>query len=315
MNDKLRSDAKIHWFKWFLSIFAAVDATEYSAAEFVKKAEDSGRKLLIIFLVLVFWLCLIALAIKSYLFFSNNDTLFSVVAQTEKLEVTTFPSSVYPDWSLDAVKSEDCKGTEYVLTGTLTIKPQSKIHIERVGTQELYISIEGGEEQVVSEFRSLKEGTSVFKECLFMKFSDPSALPLSFPVDGIVRLGGQIKEGVNPMPLLLSGQVKIADKAAVSNEYYTAEPYELTIGDVFSIEQPTTQSSGFIYVNEEPGFTVSYNGKGKAGAIHRYKSEPISLENSIWTKLFNDETLIILWIFLGALYTCIKIVIRLCFSD
>lgn len=302
---------KIDWFKWLLSIFSATDDITYTASEFVEHANNSRNRSLIIVLLFFFRTSLLVLVFISVAFFTNNNTVYNVSARSEIVSVSPFPGAQYPDWKLkDASFSygdEEVKNA----SGTLSINSNSTVLFERVGVQNTYIAIEGKDKALVASLMSSDGRVYNFTEDVFITISSTDEKPVSFLFDGTISIGGGIEEGKHPMPILLSGKVDIADKAALSQEYYIASPYELKIGDMFSIDSPVTQSSGFLYIDDSPGMQITYSGKGKEAYIERYKSEPIKLKNSVWTKLINDQTLIFLWVFFVMLYTVIKVIIRL----
>lgn len=298
------------WQKLLLGIFVATEEVPYSANEFVKKAKKSTKHRVIWTLASLFWLFLVSIFFISFLFFSNSNTLFNVVATTEKININSFDKIHYPKWLLnEATLYNDCDKASSMVSGLLTIDNGTTIEFLRIGAGKLQITLNSDEKDTVGKIEGLSESLS---DCVVLEFTPEPNDSFTMAIDGIVKIGGEIKESVVRTPILLGGKIHIADKAVLSQEYYLAEPYELTIGDMFSIKDQSVQSSGFVLINDAPGMKITYASKGSVGVIERYKTESISLKNSFWTKLYNDETIILLWILLGAFYTVIKVSIRFC---
>jgi hypothetical protein len=298
------------WQKFLLGIFVATEEMPYSANEFVEEAKKSTKHKIIWALASLFWLFLVSIVFISFLFFSNSSTLFNVVATTEKINISSFEKIHYSKWLLnEATLYNDCDENSSKVSGLLTIDNGTTIEFLRIGTGKLQITLTSDEQDTVGTIEGLPESLS---DCVVIEFTPELNNSFTMAIDGIVKIGGEIKESVVRTPILLDGKIHIADKAVLSQEYYLAEPYELTIGDMFSINEQSVQSSGFVLIDETPGMKITYASKGSVGVIERYKTESISLKNSFWTKLYNDETIILLWILLGAFYTVIKVSIRFC---
>ena len=298
------------WLKLLLGIFVATEDMPYSANDFVKEARISKKYWLIRVLASFFWLSLLFIIFLSVLFFKNSNTLFNVVAITEKIEVSAYEKVQFPIWLLNsAVLYNGCDDTSSEASGQLVIYKDTAIEFLRIGSGNLYITLNSDELDSVGKIEGFPE---LLSDCIVLEFTHNSSKSFTMPIDGKVNIGGEVKESVERMSVLLEGKIHIADKAVLSQEYYVSEPYELTFGDKFSIKDQTVQSSGFVLIDNNPGMKVTYASKGSVGVIERYKTESISLKNSFWTKLFNDETVILLWILLGALYTIIKVSIRFC---
>lgn len=298
------------WQKFLLGIFVATEEMPYSANEFVREAKKSTKHKVIWVLAILFWAFLTGIVFISFLFFSNSNTLFNVVATTEKINVSSFNQVHYPNWLLkEATLYNDCDESSSKVSGLLKIDNDTAIEFLRLGTGNLQITLITEDKDSVGEVEGYAE---LLSDCVVIEYKVKSNESFTMAIDGVVRIGGEIKESVTRTPILLDGRIHIADKAVLSQEYYLSEPYELTVGDMFSIKEQTVQSSGFVLVNESPGMKITYASKGSLGVIDRYKTESIGLKNSFWTKLYNDETVILLWVLLGAFYTTIKVSIRFC---
>lgn len=298
------------WQKLLLGIFVATEEMPYSANQFVEEAKKSSKRKIIWTLASLFWMFLVSIIFVSFLFFSKSNTLFNVVAITEKIDISAFGETHYPKWLLSEVKLyNDCDEDSSIVSGLLTVDKNTTIEFLRVGVGKLQITLNSDEQDTVGKIDGVSEPLS---DCVVLEYSPEANSSFTMAIDGIVKLGGEIKESVVRTPILLDGKIHIADKAVLSQEYYLAEAYELTVGDMFSIKGQSVQSSGFVLIDENPGMKITYASKGSVGVIERYKTESISLKNSFWTKLYNDETVILLWVLLGAFYTVIKVSIRFC---
>ncbi|GHF94860.1 hypothetical protein [Thalassotalea marina] len=310
-NKRVNVDSKAKgWQKFLLGIFVATEEMPYTANQFVREANESAKHKAIWALAILFWAFLAGIFFISFLFFSNSNTLFNVVATTEKINVSSFNQIHYPNWLLkEATLYNDCDESSSKVSGLLKIYNDTSIEFLRLGTGNLQITLTTEDNDSVGEVEGYSEQLS---DCVVVEYEVKSHESFTMAIDGVVKIGGEIKESVTRTPILLDGKISIADKAVLSQEYYLSEPYELTVGDMFSIKDQTVQSSGFVLVNESPGMKITYASKGTIGVVDRYKTESIGLKNSFWTKLYNDETVILLWVLLGAFYTTIKVSIRFC---
>jgi hypothetical protein len=295
-NKKIEPSVK-GWQKILLGIFVATEEMPYQANEFVEEARKSKKHRVIWILAGMFWSFLLSIIFISFLFFSNSNTLFNVVATTEKIDIAKFKGIHYPKWLLsDATLYNDCDDISTKVSGLLSIDKDTSIEFLRIGTGKLQVTLNSDEQDSVGEIEGIPQDLS---DCVVIEYTPKPSESFTMAIDGIVKIGGEIKESVVRTPILLDGNIHIADKAVLSQEYYLAEPYELTIGDMFTIKDQSVQSSGFVLIDETPGMKITYATKGSVGVIERYKTESISLKNSFWTKLYNDETMILLWILLG----------------
>ncbi|MEP1385643.1 MAG: hypothetical protein ABJK64_17825 [Paraglaciecola sp.] len=312
--------------KVLLGIYVASEDMPHSASEFFDKAQKSKQKIIIWCSVSLFWLSLIVISVLSYFFLNNKNTLFNVTATSEIAEIESYkvPSSSlektasikmtpFPPWMLEnTMVHEDCEETLTTLSGALNIDPNTLIEFRRIDIKDLVISLVSEDSDSVG-YITLNSGAKYpLSDCVGIRFEINDNTSYTFPFDGQIFIGNDIKENVSRSPILYEGVVKIADKALFSQEYYWADEKVLDIGDKFSIKNQSIQSSGFIFVNKEPGLKITYRGKGALGIISKYKSEDVVLKNSFWLKLYNDETIILLWLLLGAIYTATKVVTRFC---
>ena len=223
----------------------------------------------------------------------THDSLFNVQARTERVVIQPYESTPYPYWELGSVQLFDgCDDNSEHVSGTLNIAEGVRIEILKTERNALYITLDSKGFASVGELVTMPN--KVLSDCATFVL-DTQSKSYTLPFDGEVELGGAIKEASLRSALLLSGQVSIADKRILSEEYYQTTPVTLSLGDRFSIRSPSTQTSGFIYTDAKQGVQVSYRVKGKMGLIEKYKSEPIEIANGFWGKVLNDDVLMVLW--------------------
>lgn len=311
MTKKKNITKNNNWLKLFLGIFVANEDMPFAANKFVQKASTSGKVRIIWALVSFFWLILFSITSVTVLFFTDRNTLYNVNATTEIVNVYSFEDVSYPLWSFDNVKLyQDCGSHTVTLSGELKISKGVEIEFRRVDSGFLHITLQSENLDSIGVI-----GSKQLSDCVVFELSLSPTTSFTLPIDGIIEIGGEIKEAVSRMPILLEGRVHIADRAVLSQEYYLAEPRDLVIGDKFTIKDQTVQSSGFVFIDNNAGMKISYAGKGSTGVVERYKTENVHFKNSFWNKLYNDETVVFLWILLGVLYTTFKVIIRFCIDD
>lgn len=300
-------------FPALLSIFVITDDISYTAVEFTDKASKGKKRHRIMAWVFSFWFFLLVLFITSLSLVWDNATLFNVNAITEKVAIKASEFSGFAQWRMiDVDLRNGCDDTIETHTGILSVTEHSEIEIERVGLGPIKIGIFSTTGRTVGTLETDQGDIVELRDCAALTVSLPENGSITWLVDGNIIVGSQPKEATEThLRLLKTGSVTIADKAIVSNEYYLSEPHSLNLGDTFYIENPTTQGSGLLHVSNSPALQITYSGKGERGYIQRYKTEEIPLENNIWVKLINDETLIFGWVLLLVVYTVVKLIIRL----
>lgn len=297
--------------KSLLGIFLTNEDLPYTATEFRDLIAKSRLKVVIHVLVGAFWLLLAYIIFISFRFLATPDTLYNVTANSEIVTIKSYQNSIFVPWQLKSAKRYAACGSETsTVDGTLSIARDTSMFIERIGSDSLWITLSSETLDPVGGLINSAGQQIELSDCEAFELSVAENAGYTLPIDGVITLGGAVKEASIREPILLSGSVTISDKGALSRQYYQTEPYPLELGDKFFIQNPSVQSSGFIYVNDEPGIRVTFNGKGDVGVIQRYKSEDVVLKNSIWTKLANDETLLFLWLFLVAVFSLLKYIIR-----
>jgi hypothetical protein len=312
----MRRPAWLHieaWRKWLLAVFVITDDISYSATDFAAKATASPNRKRIQTLVVIFWGCLLLLVGFSIFLLYGRDTLFNITATTEKVRIAPTPHASYAEWRVDdAVVDPDCAGGNRTrVSGALTIDPRATIEITRSLSKRVEVALSSDNVPSAGYINHDDGDFTELQSCAFVIVPSPQNTALSWLIDGEISVGDTLREGVSPLHLLTSGTVSIADKAVLSGDYYVSDPHILNLGDIFYIQNPTTQGSGLVYITDTPGLQVTYSGKGERGIIQRYKTEAIPIENNIWAKLFNDETLIFLWGSFVVFYPFIKLLIRM----
>ncbi|MCK7460207.1 hypothetical protein [Idiomarina aminovorans] len=297
--------------KALLGIFLTNEDLPYTATEFRDRISHSRFRILIHALVGIFWLLLAYIIFISVRFLATPDTLYNVNATSEIITINSYKDSAFMPWKLEsATRYSECGTDTSAVSGTLEIARETTLYLERVGTGSLWITLSSDTLAPAGELLNTAGERVELSDCEAFELPVSDINSYTLPIDGVMTLGGEVKEASTREPILHSGSVAISDKGALSRQYYQTDPYPLELGDKFYIKEPSVQSSGFIYVDSSPGIKATYSGKGDIGVIQRYKSEDVVLRNSIWTKLANDETLIVLWVFLVAAFSFLKYIMR-----
>lgn len=296
--------------KFLFGIFLTNEDLPYTATEFRDRISLSPWRWLLHILVGLFWLLLAYIVVISLRFITTPDTLYNVTARSEIITIDSFQNSVFVPWQLDNVRRyAQCGSETSLVSGQLQVAQDTSVYIERIGTDSVWITL-SSETLAPVGFIQTDNQRIELTDCEAFELQTSANHSYTLPIDGVMTIGGEVKEASAREPILHDGSVAISDKGAWSGQYYQTEPYALELGDKFFIQNPSIQSSGFIFVDDSPGMQVTFNGKGDAGVIQRYKSEDIILKNSIWTKLAHDESLLFLWLFLVAAFSLLKFVIR-----
>jgi hypothetical protein len=259
----------------------------------------------------IFYIVAISVVVFSIVYITTKSTVFSVTANVERVSISPFPNQPYPKWVIsDATLHPDCGPEKIVVSGILSPHPSTYIDILRIQSQQLTINLEN------DDFNS--SGTFISKDNRIIPLEDCASFTLEaqtksyiLPIEGNISIGGTLKEASEYTPILYEGEISILDKALVTREYYSVGPFVLNMGDVFEVEGLDVKSSGFIQVNSDRGINVNYNIKGDKGLIKKYKTEEIIIRNGMWTKIYNDPSLIIVWLIGVFIYAVCRLFIRI----
>ncbi len=308
--------------KWLVFPFIVFDDVPDELVDLPNNSKGRKKKLRheIYAWVVCWWLLLIIVFVLSTFYFLSRSTVFIVSANVEKLsiapyEVQKHPEqkfAMYPEWKLtDAALHPHCDKEEREVTGLLRIEEFTYIEFSRVLNGSLVITLENDDSDSVGVFTSNKNEILELDDCVAIRLND---LPYVFPIEGNIKLGGDIKESSDNVPILYSGEVTVLDKTFFTRHFYLGEPFLLMMGDVFEIQDPKLQSSGFVHIGnlgeDDKGIDVTYSSKGKRGYVKKYKTEPIEIQNSFWTKIYNDPSLILIWFFAIIFYAICRTAIR-----
>ncbi len=264
-------------------------------------------------ILILFWISAFLILIITVGYFYARPTVFNIIANVEKVSLSRYADQSLPDWRIDqAILHHDCgENSVEVSGGHLYPDETAYIDFQRLQTGELTINLDSEESDSVGTFVSDSQESILLDDCATLRLSVDQGKAYIFPLEGEIQLGGEIKEGSASLPILNSGSVTIIDRAFVSRVFYTVGPFELSRGDVFVIEDLVLRSSGFLQVDTEEGMYVTYSSKGKRGFIKKYKTEPVEIRNGLWTKFYNDPSLILLWFIGIAIYTITRTVLRI----
>ncbi len=299
----------VFW-KLLISVFICSDDVPDTLNDVPDHKKPSEKKV-IFSTLLIFWLAVIFIVVFSCIYFFSRATVFTVTANVEQVSISPFINQTYPNWKfVRAVLHSDCGEESIVVSGQLY--PDSNVYIEflRVQNNELIINLDSDDSDSVGVFITEENKTIKLDDCASIRLSINYADSYVFPIEGQIKLGGDIKEGSDNVPILYSGDVTIVDKALFTRDHYSVGPFELKMGDIFVVEDLVLKSAGFVQIDDEKGINVTYSSKGSKGFIKRYKTESIEIRNGFWTKIYNDPSLILLWFIGFAFYAISKTVIR-----
>ncbi len=280
----------------------------------VHNKKESLEKKIIDRVLLYFWLALIFIVIFSCIYFFSRSTVFTVSANVEQVSISPFVGQKYPNWKFDKAKLyPDCGEESIDVSGQLY--PDSNAYIEflRVQKGDLLINLDSEDSDSVGVFITEAGKSIKLEDCSSLKLSINNTDSHShvFPIEGQIKLGGDIKEGSDNVPILYSGDVTIVDKALITRDYYSVGPFKLKMGDIFVVEGLLLKSAGFVQIDGNKGINVTYSSKGRKGFIKKYKTESIEIRNGFWTKIYNDPSLVLLWFIGIGVFKVSKTIIRI----
>jgi len=266
----------------------------------------------VVSLVIACWIVILIVASYSFFYFMDRPTFFTVSANVEQVSVSSYNNQEYPDLKFNnAILHEDCGEKKVHVSGALYPHPTTFIDFLRIQKKDLIINLDNEDGNSAGVFIEESGKKIILDDCASILVSVSENESFVFPVQGKIKLGGNIKEGTSNIPLLYSGEISIIDKALLTRIYYSVGPFDLNMGDVFNVEGAVVKSSGFVQVDDEKGIKITYSSKGSKGYIKKYRTESITIENGFWTKIYNDQSLFILWFVGGILFALCKARIRI----
>ncbi|MCI5207345.1 MAG: hypothetical protein D3910_00785 [Candidatus Electrothrix sp. ATG2] len=257
----------------------------------------------------------------------DNPTTFNVSVKTEEVKVNTYDVPM-SDWPVHNIQlSQSCPDdlediTLMPFSGTLKIYPSVEIILTRIASGDLHVTLRNGAGKpsgmiVDDEDEELGE----LSDCAFFhmrKIADrtQSGETIVLPITGNIKVGREIRFLSHyETPVLRSGSIALLDKTFLIGENYSVGPFVLKTGDLFEIQSPSVPSQGFALIDTNPGIQLIYRGNGHRGVSKRYQSEDYVIRNSVWSKLYNDTTLPILWMLIVIIFSSIRIILRLIVSQ
>ncbi len=303
----------------FLSPFVVFDEVPDSLLSIFESeargddGEVSNVKSRIKIAVLLFWVSSVLIFLSSIIYFSSKPAVFIVSANVEKVMISPYISKKHPDrkqqypvWKFSNIDLyPDCSENKEKISGFLYPASDTYIELLRIQKGEFIIDLDNEVSDVSGFFKTIAGKEIILDDCASIRINVNENDSYILQIEGDIKIGGNIKESSDVVPILYSGEVSILDKALVSQAYYKVGPYKLNMGDVFTINRLDMKSSGFIQVDKDKGIKITYSSKGHKGYIKKYRTEGIEIKNGFWNKLYNDQSLIVLWsIWLGLFAIC-----------
>lgn len=222
---------------------------------------------------------LIALAFtlnKLYKSYNNIITSYSVLAKSERVDITTY-KELSTKWSIEGANIYDLDGfpVEKNFRGTIDVFDSVKIEIERIGSGNVFItlySLKGGpiitytkanDDVRHKDTISSIQGVSI--EINDIKKKSDQGLTHTFPFSGKVELGriADEKGYGDGSAVLRSGEINMLGKNEIEEDaYFQGETEKLRTGDKL-IFPDNAFSVGIININEEPCMTINYRTESK----------------------------------------------------
>ena len=286
---------------------------------------DSPSHKLFIYFNIIFFIGLVVVASIGTFFYQNilnNPTSFNVNAITEEVKVSTLevPMSRWPVKGIELSKNCPDKESDVELidfTGNININPFVRITFTRISLGELYVAMYNDTNDSVGDlFDEEDEHAGSLTSCAFFQINNIAKRAelgetFVFPITGEISAGNEVRFlAQNNTPILREGQVTILDRSFLVGENYSIGPFDLDMGDTFEIQKTTVPSQGFVLVNENPAINLVFRGEGFRGVIKRYQSEDYVLQNTFWSKLYNDEALSLVWVFIFIQFNFIRVYLR-----
>lgn len=300
-------------------LFAGDDPVSKTA---LSEALQEKRSRIILGILLVLLLTVIGCAVFGTF---RQATSFNVSVITEELRVNTLntPMSKWP--VKDILVSKNCPDDPdeiryETFSGSIELLPDVTITLTRIASGDLTVKLSHpGGKPTAKLIDEDEEYAGNLSGCAFFHIKDIESRSnkgetIVFPVTGNIEVGNEIRFLTHTKtPLLHSGKISILDKTFFVNENYSVGPFELEMGDSFIVENQSVPSQGFVSITAEPAIHLVFRAKGSHGLIKRYQSESYKLKNSVWSKLYQDEALSIMWmsvlVMLGIIRTYLKFIV------
>jgi len=312
--------------KFFLSPFVIFDEIPDALLSLFESDSDEGfydkassAKFKIKIAVSLFWILSVLTFLMSIFYFSSKPAVFIISANVEKITVSPYISKKNPDkkqeypvWKFSNIDLySDCSENKEKVSGYLSPAPDTYIELLRVQKGKFSIDLDNEVSDSSGIFRTTAGKKIILDDCASIRINVNENDSYILQVEGDIKIGGYIKESSVVVPILYSGEISILDKAFVSQIFYKVGPYKLNMGDVFTTDGLDMKSSGFIQVDQDKGLKITYSSKGHKGYIKKYRTESVEIKNGFWNKLYNDQSLILLWSIWLALFAICRTWIRI----
>jgi len=322
---------------YFFIFFAGdSDRNRKELKKVLKKHKQHRLSIFVLTWILISLIALVIIVPFVYQKFTTNPTTFNVTAITEQIAVNTtdVPMSSWPVNNIEL--HTDCQSDNAFsvqnFTGAIKLQHNVNVIFTRIAQGPLKVSLyiepnDETDEQTANKNREQPYVGDLFSEdeeyvksladCAYFYVNDiaeraSSGQSVVLPVTGEISVGNEVRfltESENPV--LREGEISILDRSFLIGEIYSVGPFNLKTGDSFKILQnKPVPNQGFVLANEDPALKLVFSAEGVKGVIKRYQSENYEIENSYWTKLFNDEVLSFSWVFIIILFNIIRVYLR-----
>lgn len=255
----------------------------------------------------LFWLLVLSLVL--YTFMARSDGAFLVDVRTEYVEYRPGgdrPPRLYLGHSQLFSPGSGCgdgaQGGDglSIAGGSIEIAKSSQLVFSRIADRSVNILIRGEQgHRFYDEFDDYRcfLGPVIEVTLGAMERAAASFDGFYYPLVGDIVVGRS--PGFDPnaeLGMLLSGDVRLLARQIVSGDPYFVGPFTLQLGDELDVvSEAGVPSSGFITIDEGPGFRVIFSANATTVTVRKFKLDPVAVENGAWSRLRNDDELVMAW--------------------
>jgi hypothetical protein len=269
-------------------------------------------KLKILTWLILYWVTLVFIVLFTFSYFNSKLTIFTVSANVEKISVHIDQEKKFPVYKLEnVIFYQACDESNEKLSGRLFVENDTYIEFLKIQKDDLLITLETDTADSTGYFLTDKNEKILLEDCVSFRVPVREDVSYVYPIEGQILLGGEIKELSDSSPILYNGEISLLDKTQFFGEFYSVGPFNLDMGDIFSVRGENIKSFGFVYMSEENGLKVNFSSEAEKGFIKKYKTEDIEIKNGLWTKIYNDPSLVLVWMFWLGIYAVCRTFIRI----
>ncbi len=226
------------------------------------------------------------------LMLKSSPTTYTVEAVSEVVEVEVDGQTV-PRWVVSGARvrvdaAEQGVGEQF----QVQISPQSSLRFERIGLGPLLIVARGNDGGRAATLFDLGEREFAVASELALQLQPSQGQVVLLPFAGEAKIGDTLYSQTHgASPILRSGRVRLLGQTLLRSGRFQAGGTSLEAGDRFEVKAKDFENrggSGFIRMDDAPGFEVVYRAEGREGLVSRFGSPGYRLAPSLWARLTSD---------------------------